>query len=689
VFNFKGIKPNDMKKTVLFLMCIIVALTSKSQDQINRKRVFPWGTWGIGIIKNDKTLDIYEPYHIEGYQIYYDWAKLEPTKGNFQWDRLDSEMRIVANRNIWIAVQIMVGPNCPEWIYGGNTNVPKFYTSGGNDDGPYPWYFDANYKERYYLLLKRVANHFNNLPSDLQSHFLYWQISEGSTGDEQPYKGTPVDSIYTIDYYAWQDFRHAAWDSVAAYAGPQRRFKFLFNDGNAAQDLQYVDDKFPYDFHKDGFLSHHYSFDGEAFYYARQYRHLNSLPRSNRGRGEIQDIFNTTWWNQAPVKQAFALSCSAASGGLDMINVTPNFINSIFGDTRPIDFYDTYAGLRKPKDGNVGFIALRDVPDLQDSFRFPEAIYGPVIDPSRQKGYENRIKTIVENPRDSSAHKFWQISQAEKQFLNPARVEKIVAEFAPAGAMYNEEGDDYHNDFAVNVTTNWARFIQQWDPDSTSYGAWRIGPDSSIYGRYARFFKLRQRANHQGAMFFLFNDSLVKRYDRVAITVTYYDSGNGQWSMNCSEESIKVHNTDTRQWLQQTMTINSFIPEAEFDGRADLSLRYHHGDNTPFTLIQVQVLPSNTNSEQTKVTREALDVKVSPNPNTGQFNVSFTANKAERYSVYITDESGGAVYYNESKTGVAGNNVWNLSSSGIRRGSYILHVESPTTVSSAKFLIIK
>ncbi len=669
-----------MKKILPLAICIFLALASKSQEPINR--VFPWGTWGIGPIKNKNSLNIYDPYRIDGYQIYFDWAELEPTKGNFDWDSLDNEMQIVADADIWVAVQIQVGPNCPEWMY---DNVQKVYTTGGNDDGPYPYYLNPNYKKRYYNLLKKVADHFNNLPSSLKSHFMYWQIAEGSTGDEQPYKGTPVDSAYNIDYYVWQDFRHAAWDSAVAYAGPKREYRFLFNDGNYAQDLQYVDQKFPHDMHKDGLISHEYSFDGEKLYYLRQYRQLNAEPYDNRSRGEVQDIFNTTWWHYAPVKQAFALSCSAASGGLDMMNITPGYINSIFNDTRAADFYDKYAGLRRAHDGSVGFIALRDVPNFSDSVRFPEAIYGPVIDPTRQSAYDKKIKSIWENPLDSSARKYWLTMRTIVQYINPVRQKKIIQEFEPQGAMYSTE-DQYHNDFGINMTTNWARFIRQWYPDSSSYGAWRIGPDSSIYGRYARTFRLQQ--NGKGAMYFVFNDSLVKKRDKIQVTVTYYDTGNGKWSMQCSEQSLKVTNTNTRQWLQKTMTVNSFVPNTLFQEQADFGLRYQGNDNTPFTLIQLEVLSSQNSSQETKVARETMDVKVSPNPNSGQFNVSFTAKKAESYSVYVTDESGD-LYYKETKTGTAGNNVWNISSSKIGRGSYILHIESPTTTGSAKLIVIK
>ncbi len=668
-----------MKKTFLLFMCIVpIALTSKSQRPLNF--INPWGTWGIGFIKNANSLNVYQPYHIEGYQIYYNWSDLEPTKDNFNWAPLDNQMKIVADDNIWVAVQIMVGPNCPDWIY--NT-VPKVFTAGGNDDGPYPYYLDPDYINRYYNLLKQAANHFKNLTGNIKTHFMYWQITEGSTGDEDPYKGTPTNPKYDIDYYTWEDFRHTAWHNVETYAG-SRYYRFLFNSGNFAQDLEYVDDQYPGDMHKDGLLSHQYSFDGEALYYLRQYLEFNKTGFDNRTRGEVQDIFNNDWWKLAPVKQAFSLACSAASGGLDMMNITPGYINSVFNDTRPTEFYKRYAGLRKPQAANRGFIALRDVPDFIDSFRFPESQYGPVIDPTKQAAFDKKVNNIENNPKDSASRKYWLVMKAYAQFLNPARQNKIVNEFKPAGALFSNT-DLYHDDFGINMTKNFLKFIRQWYPDSSSIGAWRIGPDSSIYGRYARLFKLK---NNKGAMYFRFDDSLVDKGDQLQVTVTYYDTGNGQWSINCSNTNLKITNTHTRQWLQKTMNIGSFTPRTLFQGKADLGLRYVSGTNTPFALIEINARLLRLNSDDARVDREALQLSLSPNPNTGQFKVSFTAKKTDRYSVFVTDESGN-LFYTESRSGTAGNNAWNISSAKLQRGAYVLHVESGTTAGEAKFIVIQ
>ncbi len=670
------------KATLLAMFLIAITFSAKSQEPLNH--VDPWGAWGIGKIINANSLNVYEPYHIDGYQIYFDWAELEPTPGNFDWDTLDADMNIVMDDSIWVAVQIMVGPNCPEWMY---NDVPKVFTTGGNDDGPYPYYLDPKYKARYYNLLKQVADHFNHLSEKLQKHFLYWQITEGSTGDEDPYKGTPTNPMYNIDFYTWQDFRHAAWDSAELYAGPNRNYRFLFNDGNFAQDLEYVDERYPEDLHKDGLLSHEYSFEGEELYYSRQYLNWDATGFDNRARGEIQDIYEEYWWNYAPVKQAFALACSGASGGLDMTNITPKYISSIFNDTRPMEFYEKYAGLRKPLDRHVGFIALRDVPDFDDSIRFPTATYGPIIDPAQKTKFDRKIYNIEHNTKDSAERKYWLSMKANGDFLNLARVDKIVEQFRPFGAMHSEV-DQYHNDFGLNMTKNFRRYMSELDIDSLSYGAWRIGPDTSIYGRYARLCKLQ---NGKGAMYFEFEndgDSLVRKGQSLDITVTYYDSGNGQWSLLCSNKSFKVTNTNTRQWLQKKITIASFLPRVLYNNRADIGLKYVSSTNTPFALIEVAVTGPQVQNENVKVQREAMDLKLSPDPNEGQFKVSFTAKKEDRYSVSITDESG-ELYYKEARTGTAGNNAWYIAPLKLGRGAYILHIESATTTGETKFLVVK
>ncbi len=670
-----------MKKRLLFLcsMFIIYAVNG----QVGQNFDNPWGTWGVGSIANKNTLNIFIGYPIEGYHLYYDWSDLEPRKNDFKWKEFDEKLKIIADKDIWIGVQIMVGPNSPEWIY---DNVPKVITSG-HSPGPYPYYFDPDYKERYFNLLKEVADHLNNLPGPLKNHLMYWQVCEGSTGDEQPYKGDPVNPEYAIDYYDWQDYRHLCWEKAYDYAGQNRYFRFLFNSGNRSQDLQYVEANYPEDFTKSGWLSHEYSFDGELIYYARQIRRLQSTFYGYRTRGEIQGVYNYPWWRKAPVKQSFTLVCSALAGGLDMLNIGGDYINAT-KDSRPTDFFKKYGGLRKPAGAHRGFIALRDVPNFSDTARFPVKQYGNVIDPLKQKAFDSRMKQITTDERDSITVKYWETVQAIEKYLNPKRRDKIINEFKPAGAMYNDDGDDYHLDFGINMANNFARFIRQIDPHNTSIGAWRIGADSSIYGRYARLCKLDSR--NRGEMHFAFYDSLVdgnKRSD-VELSIVYFDTGNGKWSVKGSNKSFTVTNKNTKKWVQKVISFDNFQERRLLNGAADFSIRYESGTNTPFALIEVKIDEEETSVVNTEFNAADLNLKLSPNPNKGRFTVELTAPQDDVYSISITDIMGINIS-SENKPVTAGVNTWNFSSPNLKKGVYMLHIQSSRGTITQNFIIDK
>ena len=624
-------------KNLLILCCVFTVSTINGQsfnslDGNGKSLLNPWGTWGIGNISNQNTLDVFKDYKIDGYHLYYHWSELEPQKSEFNWSAFDDKLKLIADKNLRIGIQVMVGQNSPEWIY---NNVPKVITTDGNDPGPYPYYFDTNYQKRYFKLLSKVAKHLADLPFDIKKHLVYWQICEGSTGDEQPYKGTPVNAEYAINYYDWQDYRHRCWDSVNKYAGNKRYYRFLFNTGNLAQDLQYVRTKYPGDFHKEGFLSHQYSFDGEFLYYSRQIRDINETFFRNRSRGEVQGMFNYPWWKQAPVKQAFTLACSALSGGLDMFNIGTAYINATM-DTRPTEFFKKYAGLRKTANAKRGFIALRDVPDFADILRFPVEQYGTVIDPERKTGYDVKVAIIKASERDSASYKYWKIMQLTKQYLNPARRDSIINEFTSAGAKYTDGNDMYHDDFGINMTINFARFVRQVFPNSTSFGAWRIGEDSSMYGRYARLCRLDK--NNHGEMFFRLKDSLISDSAQadVQLTIVYYDTGNGMWSVHGSDTSFKVANQNSNGWKQQTITFKHFKKRKLLNNLADFSLRYEGGTNTPFTLIEVAVDDAQDNNAGAiaQIDPAALDVELFFNPGKNNLSPEPGAANDEKHSVF-------------------------------------------------------
>lgn len=145
-----------MKKNLFTLFFAMLMYGANSQDIFH-----PWGIWGIGYIKNANTLNTYNDYDLDGFHLYVSWDALEPERGKFNWEKFDSDLQLIADRDLWVGIQVLVGPNCPAWIY---NNVPQVFTTGGNLTGPFPYYLDVNYKNRYFFMTKKVAEHITALP---------------------------------------------------------------------------------------------------------------------------------------------------------------------------------------------------------------------------------------------------------------------------------------------------------------------------------------------------------------------------------------------------------------------------------------------------------------------------------------------------------------------------------------------
>lgn len=83
-----------------------------------------------------------------------------------------------------------------------------------------------------------------------------------------------------------------------------------------------------------------------------------------------------------------------------------------------------------------------------------------------------------------------------------------------------------------------------------------------------------------------------------------------------------------------------------------------------------------------------LDIKLSPNPNKGQFTVEFTVPQGDSYSITITNITG-ATILSEKKYAVAGKNVWNFTSSKFGNGNYLLHIQSSKLNLTKNFIVEK
>jgi len=83
-----------------------------------------------------------------------------------------------------------------------------------------------------------------------------------------------------------------------------------------------------------------------------------------------------------------------------------------------------------------------------------------------------------------------------------------------------------------------------------------------------------------------------------------------------------------------------------------------------------------------------LKLKLSPNPNKGQFTVELIAPKNETYSIFVTNVVGATVL-SLNKPAVKGINTWSLSSPKLQKGVYLLHVQSSNASITQNFIVDK
>lgn len=548
-----------------------------------------WGVWGGGEL-SEAEMTKYNFF--KGWYIIYQWKKLEPQKDNFDWTYFDSQMQFAVNHNLSIGFMVWVGPHSPEWLY--SNGVPVVSTQTKKKITDFPFYLNTVYKERYYNMLKQVADHVQKMPADIRNKIIMWMSAEGSTGDITPYKGYPNDAKYNIDEQQWFDYKKDVWTYMYKICqSTTPRINLLVNQGNSGQYFDWLNTNLPIVWMKAGNISHTYQFNGELEYYKRLKKLEAKIAEdssSARLRGEIS--VQGKWFNQNESWNMYALLASALHFGLDIFNTAPKYLQNAT-DTAAFNFFNFYAGQKIASKSPGAFCKLKDGLDAADTKRFPESKYGPVIDPAKIDAYNKQLqrksrKDQDDEDDDSNAEGI-NASNIKNDNLLDTRISKILQEFAPYGARRGDlnavtdstddednssiatapttnkngkplsakrldkiaskqtgggagnKGTAYQNkreanmvinDIGVNlIPDNYYRFLTQYSPNTTSRGYWRVGPGDQPYGRFARGFDAK---NGMTEMFFALDKGFFKGSSlpqKVAVRIIYLDKGNGSWSL--------------------------------------------------------------------------------------------------------------------------------------------------------------
>ena len=565
------------KKNIIIVFLLLVSLQTIIAQKSNYFsencwRVYSWAGW--------KTQEVTPQTHplIKGAPLILKWNQVEPKAGEFQFDKeLKAKLELAEKYNYYTFLMIWVAPNAPKWLY--ENGVPELEMTktvnplGQPRNETFQYYLDEKYKMYYHRMLTELGKYVQSLPVNLRKRLLYIQSAEGSTGDGDPYKGNPLDLKYDITKEQWGDFRIKAWDVMKkslTNAKGELVTPILVNyDANGDKENNWLLNNLPVIGLKNGMFSH-------GYHISETKSRLNSWKSVHEkaaqkgiemfSRGEQDGEWKVYGWSTKNTPQAFYWSgIFATHCGLSMWNVPADAAAGLKHQDG-INFFNKYAGKMNPSTSNVAFCALRKGLDAEDILNYPENVYGKCD----RKNKERYLK----------------IAEAFSKYgAYQGDPEKAVG-----GGMVNRKRNDY-NDVGWGITdSNYSRFIEQINPETTSDGWWHIGPQESVYGRFARSIKLN---NGKGGLYFDVNDDFARTAKTIQLRIVWLDQGTAQWSVlynskkNANEKVFTVNNTNTGKWMEKTVQLKDLQFSNKGKLNSDISFYSESKETTIFHLIEL------------------------------------------------------------------------------------------------------
>ncbi len=563
-------------KQILFSL-FLIATTAHAQQQGSSLSPFNPGITpyinSISAYNRDKNTVLSSPY-VKNLMIMFRWSDLEPAPGDFKFDEtIGRILRDTKGVGKGFSFMIWVGPNSPEWIY--DNGVPLVTVTGGNESLKYPYYFSPKYREFFFRLVTELGNYIKSLPQDEVDNILYFQVSEGTTGDTSPYQGAsvPVDPQYKILPADWMDFRMEVWDKYkeALWRDGQTVIPFLFtDDANTDRERNWQLQNLNRFGAKKGQFGHGYN-NNNIFRLIAPWLNLQKDARDNNilifARGEWDNILLAQGWVQKNPPLAFYWSAIAAlffdiNYWNPLVEIIDN--SELYADG--LSFYNSHVGsLGNPSKASYAFCAMHRMLEVLDVNEFPEATYGQAV------------RTNIQRYRN------------------------IIADFAARGAMIGDESTlpansiasrrrmDY-NDIGWSIYEgNFYKYLEQIEPETTSDAYWNL--DQTIYGRFARGF----RQGSDNKMYFKLDSGFFNSADpqKVSITITSKDTGTGSWELLYFDGAEMVSagtvtNSGTDKWVKNVFAISCAVFNGSLEKGADLIIRQVGSENTFFHLVDLK-----------------------------------------------------------------------------------------------------
>ena len=641
------------KPTIVALLILIfsAATTRLSTAQSTAdSSILPEEAWGVHSWASYRSSQVSREScpDIKGAPLLLQWDNLEPQNGDFDFKGQIGDKLVELDNNdfytfitVWVAFatsQVSETDTSwaftPRWLF--NNGVPLVEMEetinplGVPTRRDSPYFFDEDYIFYYYRMIDSLGNYLLSLPENLRKRILYVQAAEGSTGDEGPYKGDPVDPAYSISTAQWSEFRMQAWERYRVALTKDGILQFpIMTNANRPEQFDWMLDNLQFAIgEKGGMFSHGYHIS-EA-----QDRLEDALELRNRveasgkiyySRGEMDAEYTVYGWSTQNIPQALYWSAIyALNGGLNMWNLPAEACQgNSHAPTKRL--YNKYATQKRPEFSKVAFCALRRGLDAADTKSFPESIYG--------------------NAYKSNIQRYLNIANAYSEYgANQGDPDKAIG-----GGMVNRKREDYNDVGWKILKSNYRLNISQIDPEETCIAWWQV--DRSIYGRFARGFDVSRGMN---TMFFdvddkYFEGNRAKENGRLKVRVIYRSGDGGAWELkyHAKDGSMKtacyVQNDVNSDWLTREVFIDDALLDNGGPKGADLVLQNLGNTNCRFHMIELErdlLSPSNDSIKVTSITIEDCPSEIIAG-STRQLTASISPlNAGDQYVSWSSSDSG-------------------------------------------------
>eukprot|EP01084_Bolivina_argentea_P169030 293041_1 len=136
----------------------------------------------------------------------FGWDDVEPSNNKWNWSKVESGLDdlIKEHSDISVVLKPNTGYTAPLWLYDPPINVPKVYLKNSitPETTPWPYYLNKNYQTYFERYISKVYEWIINSKYYPKTIFVT-QAMYGTTGDDSPWHGEPINSSYDISSEQW------------------------------------------------------------------------------------------------------------------------------------------------------------------------------------------------------------------------------------------------------------------------------------------------------------------------------------------------------------------------------------------------------------------------------------------------------------------------------------------------------